>query len=429
MANRASMLNKLFIYLLIFTFVLPSGRFGLFVAIPTAAILLINSIKNKNHPFKINTLDSEIKLQLLIDVSLLILISVYIIKSLILQYSDLLSIVNMFSQVVALFLVINILWGVSRYEVIDLDVLKKALYIAMFLGLFSKIFFQFYFLFNEYRFSEIVIFYRNVFHSSVMTMRIGLSPLVRIQTPNDPFVLTMVSFFLIDRQVKNVYKVIVIPLSAFYFLLVYSRVYLFQYALMALVTLGVWFFYSPNRNRLYKYYIAGLGLVVSMLTVGRTVTKIVYDYFFGTRFAGQETGGAAGAAEISDQIRLNQGEVLWYNVQNRLFFGHGFASYISDFLRNPTSRFQYELEYLALIFQFGIVGFSIFMGLMLFKIIKMIPWKHLYSREIIVIVFNLLIWLMRPFFNPAILSTHSASVVGTVVFFGLYYHKKYEGRD
>jgi hypothetical protein len=60
-------------------------------------------------------------------------------------------------------------------------------------------------------------------------------------------------------------------------------------------------------------------------------------------------------------VRLHQlGEFLTL-IQEKPLFGHGLNAYIVDYIRNTDQPYTYELEYVALVYQVGILG-SLFLG-------------------------------------------------------------------
>lgn len=65
------------------------------------------------------------------------------------------------------------------------------------------------------------------------------------------------------------------------------------------------------------------------------------------------------AAE-SDDVRQMQMRELMKGIKESPVIGHGFGSYIENFIRSSSLPFSYEIEYLSFVYQMGILGFTIF---------------------------------------------------------------------
>ena len=82
----------------------------------------------------------------------------------------------------------------------------------------------------------------------------------------------------------------------------------------------------------------------------QTFFQIVYKTFM----------NAFDPSQSSSQVRIDQSIALTEGWTKSLFIGHGVNSYVIDLIRNSRDPVSYEMVYLALLFQTGIVGFILF---------------------------------------------------------------------
>ena len=156
-----------------------------------------------------------------------------------------------------------------------------------------------------------------------------------------------------------------------------------------------------------------LGVVVIAAVVLLTNKKLNLIGNLSARFNSTST-------TISDQIRDEQSYYLWMGFNELPVFGHGAGSYVREYLRSDVILYSYELEYLSFLYQFGIVGFCLII----------IPTIYMFARTClenvndsnvrILVVVNLLIWIIRPFFNPSFLSSNAGMIMVVINSYGKY---------
>lgn len=84
------------------------------------------------------------------------------------------------------------------------------------------------------------------------------------------------------------------------------------------------------------------------------ITVILDDFFSGFDF------DAASTDRRSSGVRMEQFSALIDGWLKRPFFGHGLGSGVEGVIRDSDSPWAYELTYVAILFQVGIVGFLIY---------------------------------------------------------------------
>ena len=70
------------------------------------------------------------------------------------------------------------------------------------------------------------------------------------------------------------------------------------------------------------------------------------------------------------KLRYNQIELLIKSWEQKPLFGHGHGSVSEYMIRNENTPWLYELSYFALLFQTGIIGLIVYLGLLFWPIIK-----------------------------------------------------------
>jgi len=69
-------------------------------------------------------------------------------------------------------------------------------------------------------------------------------------------------------------------------------------------------------------------------------------------------------AQKSDDIRRRQTDALTQDIDQNFFLGHGFGSFSYGMVRNPQAPYSYEVQWLAIIYQFGVIGLLFILGLL-----------------------------------------------------------------
>lgn len=69
----------------------------------------------------------------------------------------------------------------------------------------------------------------------------------------------------------------------------------------------------------------------------------------------------------SDDLRTLQYDALTQDTDQHVLFGHGFASFPFKMVRDPNTPYIYELQWLSLAYQMGLIGIIFLLGLLYFN--------------------------------------------------------------
>lgn len=257
--------------------------------------------------------------------------------------------------------------------------------------------------------------FRNVFNSELttMTMPIGSITFYRIMLSNDHIPIVWFSFYLFSKA-KAPKKIILFFLMAVYTFIVYSRVAIAEFAILLLTWLIVTLRERRQQGKKDGIKIAvSLGVIAIVAVVLLTNKKLNLIGTLTARFSSTST-------TASDQIRNEQFYYLWTGFNELPIFGHGAGSYVKEYLRSNAILYSYELEYLSFLYQFGIVGFCLIIAPTIYMFMKTCLENVKDSNVRILIVVNLLIWIIRPFFNPSFLSSNAGMIMVIINSYGKY---------
>lgn len=122
------------------------------------------------------------------------------------------------------------------------------------------------------------------------------------------------------------------------------------------------------------------------------------------------------AVEASDDLRDAQMTALLDSINAQPFFGKGLATYVPYLIRSKNSPYSYELQILATMMQFGIVGIiPIFIFLAAF--VSVIKTRNFFVYSMIGIMY--LFWILAGFTNPSLIGRAAAIVFVMFICVGL----------
>lgn len=260
--------------------------------------------------------------------------------------------------------------------------------------------------------TEIVEFIRDFSGVDVMSLSIADGYMVRIGTILDVLPLSIFPFFILNGCGRK--KILIWLCVLIYAYINFSRIYIIQFVVLSLLI------FIPDRVSYgkIKKYIGG-GLVTFLLLSAIASSSVGISAGLEDRFIGVD-------ADVSDFYRYEQILIFSQEIPKTYLFGNGLGSYITGFVRSEAFPFLYELEYLAMIYQFGFFGFLYFIFLYLL-IFSEISLKGIDGRYKILIITNLLFFLIRPAFNPMLLASSSSMVLVCLLIFAKINTEKFRG--
>lgn len=283
-------------------------------------------------------------------------------------------------------------------KIVDVKSLKNWVYISAFIKILFTVYIQYQLGKGGMSFERLIEIYANL-GSSPVTMRIADLEMTRIMTPSDAYSFVALGFLVADKKVSRIIRLITIILLVYFSIIVYSRIIFLQLALTLLFA----FIDKKNIAKMLKIVFFTLLLVASCTFLFQETATNIYDSVVFRLFS-QET-------ITSDEIRDMQQEVLLSNANDKPVLGKGLGFYDNQLIRSSTAKYSYELEYMAFLMQFGIIGFSLIILLLIFSFYKTIKFNI--ENDIIknLLYFNFVFWAIKPFFNPNFLSSNSASTI------------------
>jgi hypothetical protein len=118
----------------------------------------------------------------------------------------------------------------------------------------------------------------------------------------------------------------------------------------------------------------------------------------------------------SDLIRIQQYQALLDEIRTRPLIGKGLGTHVNGVIRNSENRYSYELQWMSLLMQFGMLGLAGILTLIAFSARDLLKSQHP-AKPWLVLLFGL--WLLSGFTNPHLTSSFAGATFG--MFMALFY--------
>ncbi len=304
--------------------------------------------------------------------------------------------INFFNGLVIPLITFIITYYLYKFNFIQKKKMMCTLCIALALFLLEKLFFEFTYIFKIFSYDEIRNIYFNVFNSNIITMtfNIGNLTLIRLQSSTDCIFYTMLPILLVDENIKNNVKIVLLVLSTLFTIIVFSRIYIVHFVSILILCLIL------NGKLLYKnfiskfdkkklYILGSMSVVLLIILISNILEPILVRFLEDGLF--------------SDSIRNEQAIKLFDGFKEHPLIGHGMGSYLSEYVRSQVVPYSYEKEYISFLYQFGVIGFIlVIVGTMSIYIGKIYFLMKKKTTSIKLCIYLSLLWYMlRPLFNPS----------------------------
>ena len=158
-----------------------------------------------------------------------------------------------------------------------------------------------------------------------------------------------------------------------------------------------------------------------VLTVCATVTFVAVSYgvlstIFEERFITE--------AELSDEGRVDQAKHLIEEIKVRPVLGKGMGAHFDSDSRGDKQRYSYELQWLAFLMQFGILGVMGIVVLIAASAHDLVKARHP-ARPWVLLIFAL--WLLESCLNPHMTSSYAGATFG--LFMAMFYRMRNAKND
>lgn len=232
------------------------------------------------------------------------------------------------------------------------------------------------------------------FNTEIMTMPIG-GFLYRFEMPSDLagpiaiYVLLLGKSFGLDRYFSKRFSYTMILLIIFTDFISYSR-YIWADLVVAIII-------ASPYSRVARQYVVSFGLLTGLI--------IVLDHAWIQSILSRFSSSAT---VISDNIRLEELPVLLKQFEIRPIFGHGLGFYAPTLVRDQHDKFSYELQWVALLMQIGIVGV---VGVIALLTLVARPFLFSpFSKKKVTLLMMFILWIFSGFFNPYLTSSAAGAI-------------------
>lgn len=308
-----------------------------------------------------------------------------------------------------------IFYIIYNNNIIKIQDMVKIISIGFWTGIVVKFFFEFLYIIGYMPLEDIVVLYKDVFSLEVMPLQIADGALGRISTITDVFVLSVFPFLVyVSRSKKE--KILIIVCTFLFTLINFSRAYIAQTIIFMLIMILPTNLHSVKYKWLVNTFAILLFSGLAFLFFGNTILDTSGVAAIENRFIGAD-------ADASDLQRVVQFDVLSDEIKYNILLGNGLGAYVHNYIRNDAMPFLYEMEYLSLIYQFGIIGMFYILGMFVLMIRK-IRITNLSMQLRILVYFNLICFFIRPFTNPMLFASSSILVLISVFIFCEYFSLK-----
>ena len=127
-------------------------------------------------------------------------------------------------------------------------------------------------------------------------------------------------------------------------------------------------------------------------------------------------------ASESDLIRLEQSKALLGEIESRPLIGKGLGAHAEAVIRNEENRYSYELQWMALSMQFGALGITGIVTLIVASSRDLWAARHP-AKPWLILLFML--WLLSGWTNPHLTSSFAGATFG--MFMALFYRIRFGG--
>lgn len=386
--------------LLILTFAFPSGTFFGFPLKVTLVFLLFLSFILYNRKINLDVLTKVFLFSLLG----LIIWSIYAVIDGYLETT--------FSFAISYFSLLIIVWlsyefyctGIVSNRII-VKLISLVSILVIFLTILSSMVITTGFLTNE----RMINLFIRVFNYQPMTLLVSIGGFsyYRVQMVNNVIAFIWLSYTLVMKR-NFLYKLFVLLLVGLMTLISFSRLAIAEYLVVIAASILIFLFKNEKMTKdqaagtLFISIIVVAAFVAFIAVFGSTITE-----FIQLRFNSETT-------KFSDSFRDVQKTLLLEAFSQRPLIGFGAGSYLENYIRSTTALYSYEKEYLSFLYQFGIFGFAwiIVSPIVGITYICLSNTDNKVVRAMVVI--NLLLWLIKPLFNPTFLSSNSGIIIASI---------------
>lgn len=396
------------ILLIILTYmaILPSGNL---IGIPVKLMVTVVLI----FPFLIQ---SKLKIPQIIFAIIFILIGMIVVWlpiSLINNYAD--GALGFIKSYLSFIIIVILVVLALKNNLIEGKKVWKAIEVSSCILIGSKIILELLLILGIVNWNNCQNVLNNVFDADYMNLVINLGNIsvYRLSFTNDSVPMLWYSLMLINNKKNTWNKLLVILAMCLYSIISFSRVIIFQFAIITVI--AIIFNLFKKNNKLLKIIVLFMAIFIG-ISWWNSHPQNSFVSGMNTIFDERLEGNNA---EASDNIRNEQFHYFIDGIKQHPVLGYGMGAYLRNYIRSASNKYSYELEYLSFIYQFGILGFIfIFINLIIifFKMIIDISGirknRSMFLRYgTYMVIINYIFWFLSPIYNPGFLSSNSGILI------------------
>ncbi|HEX3821924.1 MAG TPA: O-antigen ligase family protein [Candidatus Sulfotelmatobacter sp.] len=155
-------------------------------------------------------------------------------------------------------------------------------------------------------------------------------------------------------------------------------------------------------------------LLLSALVVGIVAGTSfeALNPLFAARFSSEQTSE-------SDLIRIEQSKALWDEIEARPVFGKGIGQHALGLIRNEQNPYSYELQWMSLLMQLGLVGVGAILVLFVAAARDLLAVRGPAKFWLAALY---LLWLLGSWTNPYLISSFAGATFG--MFLAMFYRMR-----
>lgn len=273
----------------------------------------------------------------------------------------------------------------------------KTLYIFMVIKILCKLVFELYSYKMGFSPLDISELYNKLFIVKIMSQNIDPINILRIDTVNDVLPFYVFLFYLYDNNSSKIKKMFMSILMALYVFIIYSRIFIAFYIFSLIVILIHKNIINLRKKNVIFLILGCILILCSLYKIQDTKIYNQINIIMEERFNSNDS-------KYSDSIREKQKFYLEQEIFKKPILGMGLGGYSKNIIRSE-SKYYYELEYLSLMMQLGILGFIVFViGMFIFILYianKFINEKYsfIFVPILLAMIFQFIKMLTNPFFG------------------------------
>jgi hypothetical protein len=376
-----------YLSMLFFGILLPSGSIGNFNVKILLFIILILTLCAF---FIFN----EISIDYSFIITLLLVIFFFFVWSFIYfinGFSDISSLTGELKDFLVTILLVYISYLILKNNIIDVNAIIITIIYAVLLLILIHIILVGFIIIFDLSFESTFGVITNIFDVDIMTADIT-DRLNRAQFPND-IVIPFVLYFVLYSKELNIklspfIKYLFILVSFFVIFLTFSR-YIWIITLLFIITA---LFYKK------KYTILILLTIVTFYLISFHFEDILRMDIIQARFFSE-------AVESSDNIRAVQFDSLMDSFYDHYLIGNGIGSYVRNDIRSDKFPYSYELQWIAFLMKFGLIGMGILL-IYVFLFLR-ICLSHINKHRGYLLI-CITLYFLGGFTNPYLLTSYAA---------------------